>query len=204
MKKTLLISITLGMIVFNSFAQRKPEPILTPEEYYTNAMSYKSKDNYTEAWRLLSKALTAEPDNTTYKMEMADIQYNRRAYFEAIPLYEEMLETDQKNLQYLSRLAEMYSMSPKKMKGVEYAERVIKLKPTDPYIHRTLGRTYYEVQHYPKALAEYQEAEKVLTTDKDLPMKIAYCYMKMNDNKNAMIYYEKALSLDPDNARQNV
>lgn len=200
MKKTLLLSFILGIMVFNSWAQRKPEPILTPEEYYTNAMSYKSKDNYTEAWRLLSKALTIEPNNTTYKMEMADIQYNRRAYFEAIPLYEEMLESDLQNMEYLTRLAEMYSMSPKKMKGIEYAERVLKLKPTDGNIHRTLARTFYEVQHYPKALAEYKEAEKTLTTDKDLPFKIAYCYMKLNDNQNARLYYEKSLTLDSENA----
>lgn len=181
------------------YAQKTPPPLLTPEEYYTSAMSYKNKDNYTEAWRLLSKALAQEPDNWTYKKAMAEIQYVRKAFFEAIPLYEEMVEKEGGELIYLARLAEMYSMSPKKMKGVEYADKVVKMKPENGEILKMIGRTYYEVHHFPKAVKQYEEAEKLLPEDKDIPFKIAYCYQQMNNYKDAMIFYEKALALDPEN-----
>ncbi len=132
----------------------------TASEFYTNAMSYKSKDNYTEAAKLMSKALAADSSNLDYKKEMADIQYYRKVFFEAIPLYEDLVELDANNVTYLARLAEMYSMSPKKLKGVEYAEKAMKLESKDGQINKMLARTFLEVQHYPKAAKLYQEAEK--------------------------------------------
>ena len=53
----------------------------TAADLYSNAMSYKSKDNYTEAAKLMSKALAADSTNLDYKKEMADIQYYRKVFF---------------------------------------------------------------------------------------------------------------------------
>ena len=167
--------------------------------HYEIAMTYKQKDNYTEANRQMAKALTADPNNEKFKAEMADIQYMRKVFFESIPLYEEMLVKEPNNLLILARLAEMYSMSPKKAKGVEYAERALKLKPTDGQINKILARTFMEVKHFPKAINCYKEAEKVLPKDLDIPFKIAACYSKLSNFGDAMQYYEKTITLDPTN-----
>ncbi|MBK8145107.1 MAG: hypothetical protein IPK62_08980 [Bacteroidetes bacterium] len=143
-------------------------------EYFENAMKYKQKENYTETAKLLAKALALDPQNKSIKQEMADVQYLRKAFFESIPLYEEMLQSDSKNLIILARLSEMYSMSPKKMKAVEYAELALKLNPTDGYVNKMLARTFYEVKHYPKAIAQYRIAEKALPTDLDVPFKLGF------------------------------
>jgi len=90
----------------------------TANEFYSNALKYKVKENYTEAARLLSKALALDPKNIDIKKELAEVQYNKRSYYEAIPLYEEILNSDEENVIYLARLSEMYSMSPKKMKSI--------------------------------------------------------------------------------------
>jgi tetratricopeptide (TPR) repeat protein len=171
----------------------------TASDFYEKAMIYKQKDNYTETWRLLSKAMVLEPTNVKYKHEMANTQYTRKAFYDAIPLYEEMLITDEDNLTILARLAEMYSMSPQKMKGVKYAEQALKMKPQDATINLMLARTFMEVQLYPKAVKLYQEAEKSRPNDKDIPFKIANCYEKMSRNREAVEYFNKAIQLDPDN-----
>ncbi len=172
----------------------------TANEFYSNALTYKAKENYTEAARLLSKALALDPTNIDIKKELADVQYNKRSYYEAIPLYEEILNGDEKNLIYLARLSAMYSMSPKKMKSVEYADRALKLKPTDGEINKMLARSFLEIQHYTRAIKLYQEAEKSFPTDNDIPFKIAFCYAQIADYPSAMKYYKRALELDPDNA----
>lgn len=193
MNKVLAISALLFCLFTNSQAQ-------TATEYFENAMKYKAKDNYTEASRLLTKALALDPQNSEYKAVFADVQYHKRAYYDAIPLYEEMLTSDQDNLHYLARLSEMYSMSPQKLKSVEYAERAIKLKPQDGIINKMLARTFLEVKHFPKAIKLYQEAEKTLPDDKDIPFKIANCYTEISDYANARKYFRRTLELDPDNS----
>jgi tetratricopeptide (TPR) repeat protein len=90
-------------------------------------------------------------------------------------------------------------MSPQKMKGVTYADRAVKLKPSDANINKMLARTYLEVKHYPKAIKLYQEAEKALPKDMDIPFKIATCYAQLTNHGEAMKYYEKAIVLDPEN-----
>lgn len=193
MKKGIIIFGILLMISSPIFSQ-------TANEYFENSMKYKAKENYTETARLLRKALDLEPENKEFKKEMAEVQYFKRAFYESIPLYEEMLENDRDNLIILARLSEMYSMSPKKIKSVEYAERAIALKPKDGEINRMLARSFLEVKHYPRALKLYLEAEKALPNDKDIPFKIANCYSEISDYGNAMKYFNRSLELDPNNA----
>ncbi len=168
-------------------------------EYFENAMKYKQKENFTETAKLLAKALEMDPQNKSFKHEMADVQYLRKAFFESIPLYEEILQTDSKNVIVLARLSEMYSMSPKKMKAVEYAEMALKLNPNDGYINKMLARTFYEVKHYPKAIAQYRIAEKALPKDLDVPFKLGFCCRNINNHGDAMACFERALQLDPTN-----
>ena len=186
-------SVLLLLFSITSLAQ-------TASEHYDKAMMYKGRENYTEAWRNLSKAMVLEPDNKVFKSEMANIQYMRRAFYEAIPLYEEMLSEDEENLIYLTRLAEMCSMSPQKLKGAKYAERASKMKPTDGEVNMILAQTYMEVDYYKEAIRLFQEAEKALPTNKHIPYKIARCYLKMGKNREAISYYLKSIQLDPSNS----
>lgn len=192
MKKTIYISIIFLIYVFHLQAQ-------TSSELFNNAMTFKQKENYTETAKLLKKALEQDPTNAGYKAELADVQYLKKAFYESIPLYEEMLAKDDKNIIILCRLSEMYSMSPKKMKAVEYAERALKLKSTDGYTNKMLARTFYEVKHYPKAIEQYLIAFNALPKDLDVAFKLGYCYRNINRHADAYNYFAKALSLDPTN-----
>ncbi len=168
-------------------------------EYLLQATSYKQKENYVEAARLLNKALELDKNDMEVKRELADVQYLNKKYYEAIPLYEEIIKTDDKNIVFLARLSEMYSMSPQKFKGVEYAEKVLKFKPTDGHINKMIARTFFEVKHYPKAIEQYLIAEKALPKDMDIPYKLGLSYRKLNKFYEAMVYYIKAMELDPNN-----
>lgn len=192
MKKIVTTIWFTGLCVY-SFAQ-------TAQELYEKAMLYKSKENYTETAKLLSKALEQEPDNTTYLQECANAQYEKCAYFQAIPLYEKLVVDDVENLTYLARLAEMYSMSPEKLKGVQYADRAVKLNPEDGEVNKLLARTYLEVDHFPKAIKQYLKAEQALPNDKDIPAKLADCYEEIADYANSLKYYNRSMEMDPENA----
>ncbi|MBL7772591.1 MAG: tetratricopeptide repeat protein [Chitinophagaceae bacterium] len=192
MKKVLSTMLFVGLCV-TLHAQ-------TAEELFDKAMQFKAKENFTETAKLLAKALELDPENPNYMKECANANYEKRAYFQAMPLYESLLKNDGDNLEYLARLAEMYSMSPEKMKGVQYADRALKLDPQDGEINRKLARTYLEVDHFPKAIKLYQKAEKMLPEDKDIPSKLASCYAEMADYNNALKYFNRTMELDPTNA----
>lgn len=195
MKQYLFLLLILGCGVNVLVAQ-------SSEEYFASAMSFKQKDNYIETARLLNKAIELDRTNIELKKELANAQYINKKFYEAIPIYEELIRNDEKDLLYLSRLAEMYSMSSQKMKAVEYAERVLKLKPSDPQVFKMLARTFYEVKHYPKAIELYLVAEKSLAKDMDIPYKLGFCYRKLSKNYEAMQYYIKAMQLDENNSNK--
>lgn len=192
MKKGILFLIIIFFSSLVSLAQ-------SASEYFENAMKFKRIENFTETAKLLAKAIALEPNNSSFTYEMAEVQYLRKAYYESIPLYETLLKTDGNNLIILARLSEMYSMSPKKLIAVEYAEMALKLNPKDGYICKMLARTFFEVKHYPKAIEQYKLAEKVLPNDLDIPYKLGLCHRKINMHIEAANYFAKALKLDPTN-----
>ncbi|HMN32162.1 MAG TPA: tetratricopeptide repeat protein [Chitinophagaceae bacterium] len=171
-------------------------------EFLIQAASFKQKGNNIEAAKLLNKAFELDRSNLEIKKDLADILYLNKKYFDAIPLYEDMIKTDDKNVEYLARLSEMYSMSPRKQKGMEYADKVLKLKPTDANINKMIARAYFEVKYYPKAIEQYMIAEKAMPNDLDIPYKIGLCNRKLNKFYDAMIYYIKAMNLDPNNSNK--
>ncbi len=174
----------------------------TAVNYFEQAMRYKQNGNYTETARQMIKALELEPNNQGYRYELAEAHYLSKKFYESIPIYEELIKSDEKNIIVLARLSEMYSMSPQKMKAVEYAEKALKMKPTDGVINKMLARTFFEVKHYPKAIEQYLIAEKALPGDKDIPYKLAFCYRKTSNVPEAMNYFVKSATLDPDNANK--
>ncbi len=190
--KKVHIFLVMGFLSIQVFGQNAAE-------IYQKAMTFKAKENFTETAKLMTQALELDPQNNLYKKELADAQYEKRAFFVAIPLYEQLLSEDENNINILVRLAEMYSMSPEKMKGLEYAERAVKQKPLEAHHAKLLARTYMEVKHYPKAIKLYQSALEASPNDLDIPFKIAKCYENISDHENASRYYLKTLELDPEN-----
>jgi tetratricopeptide (TPR) repeat protein len=202
-KKQFLNSYLKHLMIWMSVLSTTTLYAQTADEFYQKAMKYKANDNYTEAGRHLEKAIAANPLNESYEHELADIQYYRRAYYLAIPMYEKMLAQDEDNIIYLTRLAEMYSMSAQKMKGVAYADKVMKKKPSDAEILMKLARTYSEVEHYKKAVDIYEAAYKLNPNDKELPSRIGDCYKRMNNYRAAVGYYKKAFDLDPSSSQKS-
>lgn len=68
------------------------------------------------------------------------------------------------------------------------------------------GNAAYGTEHYNKALELYLKAEKTQGISSDLCYNIGNTYYRLKDTVNAVVYYERALILDPsnDDARNNL
>ena len=69
-----------------------------------------------------------------------------------------------------------------------------------------LADSAYEREHYQEALQRYLYEVKNHGTSSDLFYNIGNTYYRMRDNTHAILYYERALQLDPSNsdARENL
>ena len=67
------------------------------------------------------------------------------------------------------------------------------------------GNKAYQIKHYKKAIEMYQRAT-IDGTSSELYYNMGNAYYRLNDRANAILYYEKALKLDPANgdARYNL
>ena len=153
-------------------------------------IKWREKGNYIEALKYFEKAKKTQPENLNVLKEYANAAFNAKKYGAALPVYENLLKSDQKNLMYLIRLAKIYSFSSKKQLSATYAEKALALNPTNPDDIFTLAEVFYFTKQYPKALVLY---EKITNTNDKALSRAAKSYTKLNRHKEAISAYEKII-----------
>ncbi|MDA3781097.1 MAG: hypothetical protein PF487_12870 [Bacteroidales bacterium] len=110
--------------------------------------------------------------------------------------------------QYIQDLYRFYKLHPLKNEFVDifdlkldfhnttFYQRIIK----DQSILRNTAEFFLEKNHFDSALEIFLQIEKRKETDVELFEKIAYCYQRMGDYKNALAYYKKADLFDTNKA----
>jgi tetratricopeptide (TPR) repeat protein len=159
---------------------------------FEEGLEWKQKGNLVEAIKFFEKAKDANPNDLNIAKEYANAAYKLRRYVNALPVYEKILESEPKNVSVLTRLAKMYSYSSQKFKSVEYADKAVKLNPTDPTEQIELADAFYFVKHYPKAIDIYK---KIQPANEYTLHKIAKSYDKMSAYHSAIEYFAKLIEL---------
>ena len=159
---------------------------------FEEGLKWKEKGNFVEALKYFKKAKEANPKDSKIAKEYANAAYQLRKYVKALPIYEEIIKQEPKNITILIRLAKMYSYSSKKFKGVEYADRALKLNPTNYEQQLELGDALYFVKHYPKAIEMYK---KIQPPNAYATHKIAKSYEKMSNFNSASQYFAKLIEM---------
>jgi len=181
MKNKIVSTLIFLLLSFFSFAQNA-----AMEE----GMKWKERGNLVEAIKYYEKALEVAPADLQIAKEYANAAYQLRKYVKALPTYEMILKQEPKNIKVLTRLAKIYSYSSQKFKSVEYADRAVKLKPSDPNQQIELGDAFYFVKHYPKAIELYKKVSPA--TDFTLH-RIAKSYEKLSAYHSATEFYDKLI-----------
>jgi tetratricopeptide (TPR) repeat protein len=79
-----------------------------------------------------------------------------------------------------------------------YLIRAVEQNP-DAETQNTLALTYFELGEYEKALNIFQNLEKKHPQNTSVLMEIAKCYEMLKDTNLALKYFEKVVSIFPDN-----
>lgn len=159
---------------------------------YLEGLEWKEKGNLVEALKHFDRALETDANDEKALIEYANASFELRQYAKSLPSYEKLLAKNPKNLTALVRLSKIYSFSSEKYKSVEYAERALKLNPTEYDDQIALGDAFYFVKHYPKAVELYKKVEP---SNEYTLQKIAQSYQKMGNFNTAAHHFAQLIEL---------
>jgi tetratricopeptide (TPR) repeat protein len=123
----------------------------------------------------LAQAIVDHPDNTTYRLLLANLYIQQNEVDKAISLYTEILVKEPENEGVHLRLALLYSHSGR-YETAEQIFRELLEKDVDSYFtHLSYARLLKQMERYQDAGLEYEKA-LTLNWSKDLAYEIGYLY----------------------------
>ncbi len=144
----------------------------------------------------LAQAIAEQPDNTTYRLLLANLYIQQDKIEDAINLYNEVLEKDPDNEGIQLRLAQLYTHQER----YETAEEIFKVllkKDIDSYFaHLYYARLLKQMDNPQEALAEYEKA-LTLNWSKELAYEIGYLYVDQEMFSDALRIYTTITEEDP-------
>ena len=115
---------------------------------------------------------------------------------DAEPLYSEAIKLDDKNAEAYNLIGVLKLQKGEADEAIEYTLKAISLMPSE-YFYETLFQAYIRKEDYLGIIGYEHTVNTLFGQSFELLFDIAYAYKKLKNNQNALIYYEKALKLDP-------
>lgn len=143
---------------------------------------------FDEAANWLKRAITEHPENTTYKLFLANLYVQQEKISEAIALYRNVLKREPKNEAVHVRLGLLYSHK-KEYETAEQIFRELLQKDTKSYFTRlSLARLLKEKKDYDGAIREYEQA-LTLNWSKELAYELGFLYVNRQKYDDALRIY---------------
>lgn len=119
----------------------------------------------------------------------------------ALAFLQQYEEIEQNKLECYGTIGEILGFKFKMYaEAISFLEKYIGLCQKNPLAYNTLGHfysTYYNYEYLDKQLDCFLNAHRLNPNHKTYVHNVVYVYEKMNDLKNAEVYYEKLLKLNP-------
>ncbi len=168
------------------------------------ANSLKNKKEYDKAKELYSKAIETDIKNTEAYLGLAKTYEGMNDKPKTIETYEQIINIEPDNNDVLIEYGETLSKMNEDTKAQDTFKKIIANDANSYEARISLADSYTKVKNHQSALNEYLEALKCINTagdsaDDALYIKIGNAYKYLQDGKNAIVYYNKALEIDPGN-----
>lgn len=151
----------------------------------------------TEATRYLERMLKENPNDAATLMQVASSYQSAKMFDKSDALFEQAIEIDDSNVGALNNYS--YSLSKRGIK-LDYALTLIKKalqkEPNNGYYLDTMGWIYFKLKNYDLAKKFILKSTEVRGDDSSSEVleHLGDVYIALKDTKNALIYYNKALS----------
>lgn len=161
----------------------------------------RKEGNFQGAVDYYSKCLSYNPSNNYALFGIADCYKALKLYGKAIEIWEQYLTQDDRNITVLTRIADAYRKIKNFKKSKDYYLRVLAMENENAYALIGLGHLHYDFKEYRDALYYWTKMHDLKPDSVDIRVltSIGNCHRKLKTFEKGVPYFERAVSMDPDN-----
>ena len=171
-----------------------------PDPYYQMSLIARKIDEVQEAVKYGKKAVEYGADNRWYRLHLANLYLQNNRMDSARIQYEYLVEQiDQKELDLLYRLGQLYQKTEKYQKALDYYNQIEQRVGSNEKIAEHKRSLYTRMGEKEKA---YQEVRKLIEQDPDNVQyygMLAEMYATFDEYEKAEAMYDKVFELDSNN-----
>ena len=165
-----------------------------------------SMGDFVNAEKKLYKVLKIVPEHIFAKHTLAMIFEERKDFFRSDSLFNNIIQYNKDNSIYKNDyayvLAERESLSTEKLQyALVLAEKAVEMEPENSAYLDTLGWVNFKLGFYKKAQKYLEKSLKMNNANPVILEHLADIYTKVNRFSDAIILYEKILSIDSENQK---
>jgi tetratricopeptide (TPR) repeat protein len=160
----------------------------------------KGKGRAMEAYKQFDKAYTYNKTSKEVVSELANSLLGLRRYAQAREKFMELEKLGDKSSDTYKNLMTLSFNMRQYPDAIKYAGLVKQVNPSEKVAYY-VGKAHYDDENYGEAIKQLTIAMQEDPANAEAPYMIARAYSDMNNHKQAVPFFEKAIALQPDNAR---
>ena len=167
------------------------------ETLFNIGFAYEQIGDYQKAVSYLEEAVTDDPENEEAIYELAYCYEKNGENQRSIEIYNKYIDLDTFSDSAWFNLGILYTKTEDFEKSVWAYELALAINEDFPNAWFNLGHSYMLQNNYHKAINAFEEFLRYEEDNDDIHCYIAECYISLDEEPNALIYYQKALKQNP-------
>ncbi|MDP1623403.1 MAG: tetratricopeptide repeat protein [Bacteroidales bacterium] len=196
-KEAIIGNLKTANDLFRKYINRYPDD---PVGYFELAKLEAEQTNFTEAVRLCRLANKLDQDNIWYSLFLAELCQITSQLNEAIDIYENIVEKNPGNLDYLYQLAALYLQTEKYQDAIKIYNQIDARAGVSEEVTTQKQKIYMHLKDLNGAEREIQKLIKAFPDEPRYYSILAEFYMSNKMFDKALVIYQKIAAMEPDNA----
>jgi len=160
---------------------------------------YVIQQKYDDALMWLEKAHDLDPQNKWYSLLLIDLYRNNYQINEAIEVYMTLLEEEPNNTEYLLSVSGLYTIAEDYDQALASIDRIEKIDGKSEKTSFQKRSLYLQQNEVDKAIEVMIDLSDSYPEEEKYCSMIAEMYMQQQNTEQALVWYQKVLSINPNN-----
>jgi tetratricopeptide (TPR) repeat protein len=160
---------------------------------------YQVLERFSEAVEVLKRACQLQPDHIESNYSLGMCYYEMQEYKQAEKFCTRASELDPQNEEIFASLGNIYSKTGSDYKAINAYKQALEVKADQPKVMVELGMVYIRMKRYGPGRLILEKAVELAPDYVDAHVALAFCLLKQNEYKSALLQYKYCLLLDEEN-----
>ncbi len=174
-----------------------------PDALHLLGLIQSSKGLLKKAKRLIRRAISLDPNASTFYASMGDILKQENNHTEAIAYYRKALEQNPNRVEPLCNMGNLFRETGRLKHAINCYQKAIQINPNLPEAYNNMGLTYALQKEYDTAKICYQKAIALNPIYFEAHSNLGNIYRQAKNFEAAIGQYKQALSIDSTNTTVN-